>query len=404
MAVTSDMISDLDGLEKIVDENQKKSSSNIQVEEALKIVQQMTNGNFGVRLTNIDDNSDIAELLYSINDLVDRCDAYVRESAACLEHVSQGKYFRKIIETSMVGDYLSASRKVNNALDSMQAKVDAFTDVTNNFEVTVGEVVETVSSAATELEASSGSMRSIAENTTSQATAVAAASEETTVNTQTVAAASEQLSASIQEISRQVISATQLADQTSEISESLQMQIQGLQNASDQIFTAVDMISDISNQTRLLALNATIEAARAGEAGKGFAVVASEVKNLASQTADATSKVSSFVVAIQDAVKQTVTGISEISTKAAQTTEANNSISAAVEEQSAATAEISGNVSQATEGATEVSKRIVEVSQSAQETGSTAVQVNSAARELAEQSDTLKNVVEQFLVEARQVA
>ena len=56
-----------------------------------------------------------------------------------------------------------------------------------------------------------------------------------------------------------------------------------------------EQIDAIAKQTNLLALNATIEAARAGDAGKGFAVVAGEVKNLSSQTAKATSEVSSVL-------------------------------------------------------------------------------------------------------------
>jgi len=397
-------VDDINTIGTSISASQDSVNRSNQIESALKVIKQLNAGDFSVRLTNIDANSEVAELLFSINDLVDRCDAYVRESSACLEHVSNGKYFRKIIETSMVGDYLTASRKVNSALDTMQSKVDEFSTVTDEFEKNIGEVVDVVSSSATELESASESMKSIADGTASQATAVAAASEEATVNTQTVAAAGEELSASITEISRQVINATELADQTSEISSRLQEQIEELEQASNQIFSAVDLISDISDQTRLLALNATIEAARAGEAGKGFAVVASEVKILASQTADATDKVSSFVVSIQKAVKETVGGISDISDKAVKTTEANNSISAAVEEQSAATSEISVNISRATDGATEVSKRIVEVSQSAQETGSTAVQVNASAADLALQSVNLKKVVQEFLEKARNVA
>ncbi|OUR75479.1 hypothetical protein A9Q83_18490 [Alphaproteobacteria bacterium 46_93_T64] len=375
-----------------------------QISAALVVLQRVSAGDFSVRFTNIKENDELSELLHGINDLVDRCDAYVRESAACLEHVSQGKYYRKIIEISMVGDYLDATKKTNNALSAMQEKVDSFNDITDDFEKTVGEVVETVSSSATELEAASKSMSSIADATTSQATAVAAAAEETTVNTQTVAAAGEQLSNSITEISRQVIHATDLSDQTSEIAVSLQDQIEGLEKASDQIFSAVQLISDVSNQTRLLALNATIEAARAGDAGKGFAVVANEVKSLASQTDVATNKVSSFVVAIQNAVKETVKGIADIADKANSATSANQSISAATEEQSAATSEISMSISQATNGAREVTERITEVSQSAQETGASAVQVNSAASELAQQSVNLERVVQKFLEKARQVA
>jgi methyl-accepting chemotaxis protein len=159
------------------------------------------------------------------------------------------------------------------------------------FEAAVGEIVETVSSASTELEASAKTLTLTADRSQELATAVAAASEEASTNVQSVSSATEELSSSVNEISRQVQESARMAGEAVDQARITNDRVSELSKAAARIGDVVELINTIAGQTNLLALNATIEAARAGEAGRGFAVVASEVKALAEQTAKATGEI-----------------------------------------------------------------------------------------------------------------
>src|SRR5699024_4271023 len=65
--------------------------------------------------------------------------------------------------------------------------------ITRDFEQMIGEVVETVSSASTELEASAGTLTATAERSQELTTSVAAASEQASTNVQSVASATEEM-------------------------------------------------------------------------------------------------------------------------------------------------------------------------------------------------------------------
>ncbi|MBR1212691.1 methyl-accepting chemotaxis protein [Bradyrhizobium sp. JYMT SZCCT0180] len=294
-----------------------------------------------------------------------------------------------------------AEAKITQDQIAARQRKDDMIKLADTFETAVGEIVETVSSASTELEASAGTLTSNAERAQELTTMVAAASEEASTNVQSVASATEELSSSVNEISRQVQESARMATAAVDQARTTNDRVSQLSKAASRIGDVVELINTIAEQTNLLALNATIEAARAGDAGRGFAVVASEVKALAEQTSKATGEIGQQISGIQAATQDSVNAIKEISGTIEKLSEISSTIAAAVEEQGAATQEISRNVQQAAHGTQQVSSNITDVQRGASETGSASTQVLSAAQSLSGDSNRLKQEVGKFLDSVR---
>nr|WP_319388423.1 HAMP domain-containing methyl-accepting chemotaxis protein [uncultured Cohaesibacter sp.] len=266
-----------------------------------------------------------------------------------------------------------------------------------DFEQSVGGIVNSVSSASSQLEAFAREMYANATETSRQADTVASSSQEASANVETVAAATEELTASVQEISTQVDQSNQMSQTAVRDADSAAEKVHGLSAAAQKIGDIVELINGIAEQTNLLALNATIEAARAGEAGKGFAVVAAEVKQLADQTSKATTEIANQITEIQGSTTNSASAINGVAQTINQMNQISAAVAAAVEEQAAATHEIARNVQQAATGTSEVTSAIGLVTDAAGHSSKTANQVLAAAGELAKQSDSLQAELEKFL-------
>jgi methyl-accepting chemotaxis protein len=207
----------------------------------------------------------------------------------------------KVVSEQKARDEAEAKMR-QDKIAAEQRKADMI-KLADSFESAVGEIIETVSSASTELEASASTLTSTAERSQELATTVAAASEEAfhqravsglgDRGTIVFGHGDQPPGAGIGRMASEAVGQARTTnDRVSELSK-----------AAARIGDVVELINTIAGQTNLLALNATIEAARAGEAGRGFAVVASEVKALAEQTAKATGEIGQQISGIQGATR-----------------------------------------------------------------------------------------------------
>jgi len=282
-----------------------------------------------------------------------------------------------------------------------QARRAELHKLADDFQNAVGSIINTVSSASSQLEAAAGTLTKTAETTQELSATVAAASEQASSNVQSVASAAEEMTSSVGEIGRQVQESARIAGDAVKQAEQTDARIGALSQAAGRIGDVVKIITAIAEQTNLLALNATIEAARAGDAGRGFAVVASEVKQLAAQTAKATDEIGTQIAGMQTATQESVAAIKTIMGTITRISEIAATIAAAVEEQGAATQEIARNVGEAAQGTQQVASNINDVNRGAGETGSASAQVLSSAQSLSSESSHLKSAVATFLATVR---
>ena len=277
----------------------------------------------------------------------------------------------------------------------------AMRQLADDFESKIEGIISMVSSTSLQLCKTADKMKKAVAVVNMQAGEAASLSSETSNNVQGVAAAIEEMSASANEIAAQVSKSTSTVNEAVSKTHNADAAVQSLSGAVAQIGEISSLIEGIASQINLLALNATIEAARSGEAGKGFAVVASEVKNLATQTTNATAQITQNIENVKDVSKQVANALSLIHQSIQDVNHFSSGIASAVEEQSAATNEIAGNLQRASQGVQSSNDNIADVSKGVVDADAGAVDVLNAANMLSQQSEMLNLQVQTFLSDIR---
>jgi len=270
-------------------------------------------------------------------------------------------------------------------------------DLAQSFEDTVGGVVSALTQASENLGVTAKNLSTIVKSTNTEASAASMSTSAASGNVQVVASAAGELHEAIRDVDIQIEKSAKYVASAVAMADKADVQVQSLAKEMDEISTVTSVIQGIAEQTNLLALNATIEAARAGEAGKGFVVVANEVKSLASQTSQATEKITQQVNDLQNSTKEAVSIIRNVAETIKNLDGISASISAAVAQETAATEEISRSVNEMGKRTDEVTRNINSVSDSAQSTGEAAQTMMDSVNDLDIQTHNLDESVQMFL-------
>ncbi|MEG3640061.1 methyl-accepting chemotaxis protein [Magnetococcus sp. PR-3] len=274
--------------------------------------------------------------------------------------------------------------------------VDAFGRIESAME-TVEQRAEETSSAAAAL---SGNVQDIAHTSdmvSQNINTVAAASEEMHSNMTEVKTNLELVNQSVGEtgdnlhgMAEAVSQVRRLCDEAGKQAKNANTRAQNthtvvdqLNSSADEIGKVVGIIKNIADQTNMLALNASIEAAGAGEAGKGFAVVANEVKELASQTADATAMISKQIGTIQDNTGQASEAVMEIANAVSEIDHSLNNVTEAVEEQEGLSRNVVDHMKHLSEASDAVMRNTDELDMAAREIARSTAEAAAGASQIA---------------------
>ncbi|HET9337128.1 MAG TPA: methyl-accepting chemotaxis protein, partial [Sphingomicrobium sp.] len=269
------------------------------------------------------------------------------------------------------------------------------------FESSVAKIVQSVGSAAEQLEHAAGSMHRFAHTAGEQSASAAREAEDASQSAMRV-------SASVSDLSKSILSIAATADQQAQLgvaargaSDTGEEVIRALAEQAANIDAFVGLIQGVASQTNMLALNATIEAVRAGDAGRGFGVVAAEVKALANKAHEASGQINQIVSGISSGAAQADDVIGQVSRAMVELEEAATKMRGVIGDQSSVATLIEQSAVDSAAGATQIAQRIGEVAKAAGEAVQFSDEIKASASGLTKIAQGLKSATDEFLSQLR---
>jgi methyl-accepting chemotaxis protein len=93
------------------------------IHQISQVATEVAHGKFDQRLTRIEEGSELGELCWNLNDMLDQIEACFREQATALHHAAQGNLARKAQTTGLRGGFYASQVATNVSLTSMEEKV-----------------------------------------------------------------------------------------------------------------------------------------------------------------------------------------------------------------------------------------------------------------------------------------
>ncbi len=411
----------------------RRSEESAVIGKIASVCREISSGNFEARIIDITESAALADVQHRVNDMIDRCDAFVREATASLDAVCRNVYYRRILYGGLRGSFRVAAEIINGSVAAQgkavekarieaaaqQAKVvnslaeglrnltegnlrfrltdfpEIYAQVRDDFNGAMERLQDTVQAIAAATREVANATAEISTSTTdlSQRTEEQAASLEET------SASMEQMSATIKKSAENARQASDFAGNTRGVanrgSDVVGKAIEAMaliEDSSRKISDIIGVIDEIARQTNLLALNAAVEAARAGEAGRGFAVVASEVRSLAQRSSQAAKDVNDLITNSNGHVKNGVDLVKKAGTSLHEIVESIKQVADVVSDIASASAEQAAGIEQ-------VNKALVQMDEVTQRNSALVEENAATAKTLEDQAKIMDERVAFFSID-----